>query len=273
MSSVSHESSGLQSSMIFLTTRSTNIKKVYDNNYSSVIYYFNGSISAPEGFIFLVSLNDMIIPATWYVISEHNDNNTLNYQINSHQYSYVISDGNYSISDLVDLFNSSEIYVDNGISTYFDPPTNKLIFQNENNLEFTFLYISTCFELLGFTLDIDHDSEGFILIGDDQCDVSGTREIYVKSSLNTLNLDSRIGSLSSNILAKIPVTVDSNNFIYYNNVTGYRSILKDKMINKIEISLEDDKGNLIDITHHYSCTIEIQTIPDKYLVYQNSMSK
>jgi hypothetical protein len=198
MSNISNESSGMQSAMVYLTSRSTNIRKVYDN-YSDIIYYFNGALTSSEGFVFMVSLNDMIIPVTWYVISENNDNNTLNYQINSVQYSYTIPDGNYSANDIVDLFNSTDLYNDHNITTSYDTITNKFIFTNGDNNNFTFLYTSTCFELLGFTSGIDHDSTDYELYSDDQVDLAGTREIYVKSSLSTLNLDSRIGSLTSNI--------------------------------------------------------------------------
>ena len=40
-------------------------------------------------------------------------------------------------------------------------------------------------------------------------DLSGTQEIYVKTNLHTINLDSRIGTMTSSIIAKVPVVVDN----------------------------------------------------------------
>ncbi len=177
MSNISNESSGMQSAMVYLTSRSTNIRQVYDGNYSDIIYYFNGSLNTSDGFVFMVSLNDFICPITWYVISAYNANTTLNYQINSVQYTYTIPDGNYSANDIVDLFNSTDLYTDHNIYTIYDIITNKFFFTNLDNNNFTFLYTSTCFELLGFTTDIDHDSTDFELFSDDQVDLAGTREI------------------------------------------------------------------------------------------------
>lgn len=272
MSNVANESSGLQSCMMYLTSKSSRILRVNSDYYSDIIYYFTGSISISDGFIFMASLHDFICPITWYTISAYNDNNTLNYQINSVQYTYTIPDGNYSANDLIDLFNSTDLFNNNSIYTSYDIITNKFIFTNQNSDNFTFLYTSTCFELLGFTTDIDHDSTDFELFSDKQVDLAGTREIYIVTSLTCLNLDSRTGSLSSNILSKIPVTGNSGNFIYYTNSTNFRTIVRDRTINKIEIRLENDKGELLPLTEHYSCSIDFHVIPDKYLLYTNSLT-
>ena len=272
MSNVASESSGMQSAMVYLTSRSPNIRKVNSDNYSTVVYYFTGSLAISDGFVFMVSLNDFICPITWYTISTYEDNNTLNYQIGSTQYSYTIPDGNYSANDIVSLFNSTDLYLNYNIYTTYDIITNKFNFINLDNLNFSFLYTSTCFELLGFTTDIDHNSTDYELISDDQVDLAGTREIYVKSSLTTMNLDSRIGSLTSNVLAKIPVTGNNGNFIYYQNSTNFRSIVRDRNINMIEIKLEDDRGNALNLTHHYSCSIDFHVVPDRFLIYQNSLT-
>ena len=88
MSSVSHENSGLTSSMIYLNTRSTNIRKIY-NDYPDIIFYFADNISVPSGFIFLVSVADTV-PVSWYIISEFNNNNSFDYSINDITYNYII---------------------------------------------------------------------------------------------------------------------------------------------------------------------------------------
>lgn len=120
---------------------------------------------------------------------------------------------------------------------------------------------STYFEILDFSSSVDYSSSSSIFLADSQSDLSGIREFYTKTNLNTLNLDSRIGTLTSNILCKIPVAVDMNNTINYMNYSGFRPVLKDKIIKKIEIALEDDKGNQLNLDHHFSYSIEIQLYP------------
>ena len=126
------------------------------------MYYFNSSINVSDGFVFLISLHDAIIPVTWYVISSYNGNNFLNYEINSISYSYTIPDENYSVTDLVNLFNSSSVETTNEIITSYDSLTNVLTFTNATT-DFTILSISTCLDILGLTTEIDTASTEYSL--------------------------------------------------------------------------------------------------------------
>lgn len=265
MSSVSHENSGLMSSMIYLNTRSTNIRKVY-GDYSEIIFYFAGNISVPEGFVFLVSVADAVIPVSWYIISEFNNNNSFDYSINDISYNYIIPDGNYTVTEL------QEILIDNVPFTIsYNSINNKFTFSHSTN-EFILLSTSTCFELIGFTENINHSSTSKILIGDNQVDLAGTRNVYICTNLQTLNMDSRVGTVSSHILTKIPVNVNNNNLITYYNYNGFRSLLRNRLINNIRIRIEDDKGNLININNHYSISIDLHIIPDKLLMFSNQLT-
>ena len=270
MSNVSNESSGQQSTNIYLTSKSNNKRVVSNGNYSDIIYNFPISVNASDGFIFLISLHDCIIPVTWYVISAYNNNNLFNYQINGVTYSYTIADGNYSVNNLVNLFNTSEIKLTNGITNSYNIINNKLTF-TQTVIDFTILATSACLDIIGLN-DIDTTSSSYILQCPNQVDLSGTREIYIKSNLHTISLDSRIGTMTSSILAKIPVTVDSHNLIYYSNITQNRSVLKDRSISRIQITLEDDEGNLLNLTQHYSLTIDVNIIPNKFLVYTSALT-
>ena len=103
-------------------------------------------------------------------------------------------------------------------------------------------------------------------------DLSGTREIYVKTNLHSINLDSRIGTMTSSIIAKVPVVVDNMNFIYYLNITQNRIILKDRTINNIQIILEDDEGNLLDLTINYSLSLDVHIMPKNFLIYSSAIT-
>ena len=67
--------------------------------------------------------------------------------------------------------------------------------------------------------------------------------------------------------------MDTYNFINYVNITQNRKILKDRSINKIQITLKDDQGRPLDITDDYNLTIDVHIIPNKFLVYENALTK
>ena len=66
--------------------------------------------------------------------------------------------------------------------------------------------------------------------------------------------------------------VDNMNFIYYSNITQNRIILKDRTINNMQIVLEDDEGNLLDLTMNYSLSLDVHIIPNKFLTYSNTIT-
>lgn len=109
-------------------------------------------------------------------------------------------------------------------------------------------------------------------------ELSGTGEIYVKTNLHTNNLDRRIGTGTSSILAKISVVLDNVNLIYYSNITQNRIILKDRTINNIQVILVDDEENLSGLTMDYGLImdydlrIDIHIIPNKFLIYSQILT-
>ena len=214
----------------------------------------------------MVSVADAVIPVSWYIISEFNNNNSFDYSINDITYNYIIPDGNYTVTEL------QEILIDNVPFTIsYNSINNKFTFSHSTD-EFILLSTSTCFELIGFTENVNHSSTSQTLICDNQIDLAGTRNIYICTNLQTLNMDSRVGTVSSHILTKIPVNVNNNNLITYYNYNGFRSLLRNKLINNIRIRIEDDKGNLININNHYSISIELHVIPDKLLIFSNQLT-
>ena len=56
------------------------------------------------------------------------------------------------------------------------------------------------------------------------------------------------------------------------NITQNRTILKDRTINDIQIVLEDDEGNLLDLTMNYSLSLDVHIIPNKMLLYTNAIT-
>ena len=60
--------------------------------------------------------------------------------------------------------------------------------------------------------------------------------------------------------------------LYYSNITQNRIILKNRNINNIQIILEDDEGNLLDLTMNYSLSLDVHIIPNKFLQYTDAIT-
>ena len=45
-----------------------------------------------------------------------------------------------------------------------------------------------------------------------------------------------------------------------------------RSINNIQIVLEDDEGNLLDLTMNYSLSLDVHIIPNKMLLYSNAIT-
>ena len=265
MPAVNYESSGLMSSKLLITSRSSKATFI-DDNYANGRYYFYAPLQAPKGFSFLCTLNDASIPATWYLISEYNGNNSLKYTINTIQYEYTIPDGSYGAYDLKTQLNSGIPF-----TVTYNSITNKYTFSHTTN-DFTFDSDSTCLNELGFTEETTHSSTTQSLTSDKKVDLAGTRSLYIITNLHTLNMDSRTGQLSSNILDNIIVDVASYGLITYVNTSGFRTIILNDMISYLDIRIEDDAGSLINLTEHYTMTLEFHVVENKMLAYRNILT-
>ena len=264
MSNISNENSGLPSSMIYLLSKTTK-KRQISSDYSDIIYYFYSSIICPHGFVFLISLHDRTIPVTWDLISAYNENNTLVYSINGVTTTYTIPDGNYSVLDLQDLFNTNTPF-----TVSYSTVTNEYTFTHAT-YDFILISSSTCFDIIGLTDGASYSSTSKSLTCVNGVDLSGTREMYICTNIRTLTLDSRIGTANSSILAKVPINVSNGNILTYNNLNGFRNVSMNNIINNIHVRIEDDNGNLLTVNKHYSMSIELHITPNKLMIYSNML--
>ena len=183
-------------------------------------------------------------------------NNLLNFTYNSVPYNYVIPDGNYNATTLISTING--LITSTPISITINKLTGVLTFTSVSN--FVFVYIDkSIMPVLGFTKANAPSilNTIYTLTAPYPLNLLGIKLIEIKSaSLNVSSFDS-VGLNSSNTLVSIPSdTAPFNMISYVSNNSLDNHILKQKVLNGIDIVLTDENNNFIDF-HNIDWTITI----------------
>ena len=251
---LNYNSTGESSFKVYLNTRSTNIIFNNGSNYNNITFYFDTQINInDERHEYLISLSNLQLPISWPLISDYLNNNTIEYILNGTTYNYVIPDGSYSALDLKTLLNTNLL-----MTVIYSKNTGKYSFTHDT-YDFTITSNTTCYNELGF-YNLNYSSTSLTLTSVKPIDLSGTREVYIRSNLTTKNIDSRSGKTTSNIIDSVPINVNNFDVLKYTNTEGFRTKIKDQNISYINIILEDDEGNEIDIKNNWSITLEFNKI-------------
>lgn len=243
------------SKLVNINSANALIKK--NNTYNSdVVFKFPGLVK-PEQHITSVKfqLVDAQIPVSFYNINY--TNNTLSYQINSVNYSISADPGNYNFNslatNLISKFLSNghtftmTINKQNGIISLATPATNFI------------LSVSPMFSVLGLLLS-NHTSSSFSLTADYPLNLLGITKIKIQSTnMCTYNADSFNSGFSNN-LGLISVDQPSFGLIVYENKSSSKFVLRDNIIDEIDIQLVDQNNNLINFNNiDWNLTILIDT--------------
>ena len=249
---IQHNSTGENTIKIPINTKFPNITFNNNNNYNNIsINIKSPIILKDESHEFLISISSFQIPISWSVISSYLGNNIFKYSINGIITSYTIPDGSYSANDLKILFNNNTTLI-----VTYSKTTGKYTFSH-STYDFSITDDTTCYDEIGFNNET-YTSNTHILIGIKPIDLGGTRSIYIKSNLSTQNIDRN--GIVSNIIDIIPIDVSNYDILRYKNLDGFRTKIKNQMIDTINIILEDDRGNNIDINNDWELVLEINKI-------------
>ena len=211
-------------------------------------------INIEDGFYIYLSVVHALIPFSFYNINS--TNNKLSYQIASTVYNITIPTGNYNITNLLNTLSTLMPF----FTISYDGIKNLLTFKYTLGANFTFLSSSTCFEIIGFRSGNSYVSSATILTSIYSVNVYCMRCININSNLITYNINKNQINNSS-ILCCIPINETPYSMIEYNNVNNFRTNLFINSINKINIRLADDKGNLIDLNGMYfNITIQLDVV-------------
>ena len=183
-----------------------------------------------------ISLISAQIPASFYEINY--SNNTLNYKVLGIDYTIIITVGNYTGTSLITELKTKFLLNSHTFNISINRSNGILSFSLAN--DFQFLDTSTCKKVLGFNDTITSSSQ--ILILPYPLNLIGIKNLIIKSTvLNINNLD--------NVLGVISVNVPPFDMINYTNNTNIKTILKNRVIDNIDIEIYDDRGNLINFNN------------------------
>jgi len=181
---------------------------------------------------------------SFYVITENINKLSINLS------TYFIPTGNYTILEIINLIETNISTLSN---ITYSKITNKI--SMTGSVPFTISAASTCHRLLGFSKGI-HSSFNNILTSNQTVNVAGVSSIFIHTNLFTDSIDSRTGGYS-NLLARIPVDASRNGFLNYSPDISFQSMIANRTIDFITVSLEDDDNNNIDLNgQHFQLTLQ-----------------
>ena len=238
---------------LFLNSKTAD---TYINNYTSDCIFKLPHIQLPKKNKYKISVQNASIPYSFFNCDYYN--NQLIYSVNvGIDITITIPQGNYNTTSLRTYLLS----VMTGFSISYIAYNNSYVFTHSTH-DFTFKSNSTCFELLGLTDNINHNSTTRVLTSDISINFFTIRNIYIQSNnIITNNINSNTPN-NSNILCSIPVLSSSYSIINYSNVNDIKMII-DRINNftLLHISITDQDGDILDLNGcHFSLTLQIDIV-------------
>lgn len=252
----------ITSRQIYLTSSSAD--RHNNGNNSDSMWFFKDTITVPESINIMLSVIDAQIPLTFYSIAE--GRNQLKFKVTGYQENAQqvvdVSDGNYNITELLEVVNLHPGLTENNIVASYKTKTNKITFKaSDSALRFD-LENSSLLKHLGFSNRL-HESQTGEITSDRGVNVNGISSVYIATNLTTKNLDSRRAGFS-NIISKIPVNTAFNGMIFYQPSVKFSTEIAEKQLSFIRLTLQDDiSGNTLDINNvDWSCTLQLDFVQD-----------
>lgn len=228
-------------------------------NYNTDCIFYLPNLNISSEHEIYISVQHASIPYTFYQINS--SNNTLKYSfLNSDQnvYTINITPGNYNVNELITFLNTSFT----NIVVSYNVKTNKLTFSNNTNTNFQFLNASTCLTLFGFS-SYSIVSTGYSLTSTNSINLCPVSCICVLTNFKTKSFMCMKGlkNFDQSLLCTIPVNVNRNGIIIYENNNNFKSNLYTNVINAINIKLCDMFGNLLNLNGcDWEMTIQLDII-------------
>ena len=252
----------ITSRQIYLTSSSAD--RYNNGNNGDSMWFFKDTITVPESINIMLSVIDAQIPLTFYSIAE--GRNQLKFSVTGYlsgaEQVLDVSDGNYNITELLEVVNAHPGLTENNIVASYTTKTNKIKFKASSSGIIFKLKNSSLLKHLGFSNKL-HESELGEIISDTGVNVNGISCIYMATNLTTKNLDSRNAGFS-NIISKIPVNTAFNGMIFYQPSVKFSTEIAEKQLSFIRLTLQDDiSGNTINLNNvDWSCTLQLDFVQD-----------
>jgi hypothetical protein len=255
-----------------ITLNSRYAKKINGTYNSNVIFNFKGILTDDDDIISSnICIMNAQIPVSFYTINETNNY----FQINISD--IIIPTGNYNGNSLITALNTA-IYAVVGFSSptiALSPSTGKLTFTSISafTIEITFptnlLTGGTNYthRILGF--NPSSTTVGLSITAPYPLNLLGVNRLAIRSNKLAINSFNSVNLNLGITLATIPVNVAAFGLIDYSNQSDLnKSVLRVKVIDEIDILIEDEDNNLINF-NNIDWTIalvleNIRLIPNKY---------
>lgn len=228
----------------YLNPASESIKN--NNWYSDVIFNINGLLKDDPNILYnTISIVHSEIPYSFYVVNE--SNNILKLSTGNINVPY----GNYNANSLMKYINTQ---LPTNMLLSFDTTTGKM--KLTYNQWFSILSSSTIQKLLGLATNTTYTSTNNIIAFPYPMNVLGTKNLFIKSNVMLSNYNTLTKDYVT--LACIPVNVEPYGIILYNNYSNSSHIIKNKVLDNLEIQIYDDNNNLVDFNNvEWNIAIEI----------------
>ena len=247
-------------------------------------YILKENIEIPNNQRALISLHSATIPYSFYNIRT-GINDTLIYKIDSGEQSTStqtlnIPAGNYSVYSLADIITTdmnshqSVGFLEYTFTMDYDTDKNKFLYGATNDLVastplvISFFFLDNeqaCNIEMGFnendTIVITNTDAKSLRYSKNVVDINGSiHGVYIRSNLVSKGtLDSQNGTLS-NILARIPLSVQSGGILFAEQNT-HKSIVDIRTINTLTIRLTDERNRILDLNGlHFQLCISIDFV-------------
>lgn len=226
---------------------------------SNINFHFRGLLKEEDDILYShIDIVNAQIPVSFYNINYAS--NTLKYTINNGSIlTLTVDRSNYNLNSLMVELKSKFLSAGYTMVITFFKPTGKFTFSSSQ--PFSFLSMdSTILEILGFDSVSNYVSTNNVLVGEHPCNLLGIKKLKFCSSALATNSISSYGSGSDSLFGIIPVNATPFGMIQYTNTSGRRSLLKNKVIDTIDIQVKDENNRYINFNNtEWSITLAITT--------------
>lgn len=248
---MSRENAMTDSIQIYLNSRYATIKPTNDTGYC---VFQLPQITIPDGHYIYMSLQNAIIPYSFYSINP--SNNVFIIESNSNTYTCTIEPGNYNIHQMITALSDQL----GGLFTItYNSIKNKITITN-STYEFTVLKDGTLNHGLGFPSSQDTPSTSQSVTSEHCVNLNLIRSVNVDISMPTGNINSSNPNNQS-IIACIPVAVQPFGMINYDNPNNFKINMYMNKIDMIKIKLLDNQNNLLDMNQvNWQMTFQVDIV-------------
>ncbi len=244
--------SRVDSIQLFLNSKFADQKPTGD---TGICVYSFPSIDIPDGHYIYLSLQNAVIPYSFYSINT--SNNVLIITSGDSTYTAVVEPGNYNINQMITALKAQ---LGGNFDLVYNTITNKLTITN-SVAEFTVQYEgSTLNHALGFSDTAITVSYLRSATGTTCVNLNQIRAINIDIDMPTYNINVA-QKLNQNILATIPVVTQPYGMINYTNPNNFRINMFCCKLEMIRVKLLDNLNNLINMNGvNYQMTLQIDIV-------------